>query len=135
MIDDISKVVKGCINCQRAKAVQPLKDGKAVAIVPDRPFSVVGVDICGPLPKSPDHNFRYIVVFVDHFSRWIRLVPITEKQMTSEAIANIFLSKWVKDYNAPQLLVSDSGSQFTADVMTELGRKLGVRMHAFPAES
>ena len=130
---DVKGLVRGCLSCQRSKAVQPKQQGEAMVVVPDTPFSVVGVDICGPFPKSNKHDFRHIVVFVDHYSRWIRLVPI--KEATTESIANAFLKSWVNDFGTPELLVSDSGSQFTSDIMTDMGLKLGIKMHAFPAES
>ena len=84
---DVKGLVRGCLSCQRSKAVQPKQQGEAMVVVPDTPFSVVGVDICGPFPKSNKHEFRHIVVFVDHYSRWIRLV-----QATTESIANAFRS-------------------------------------------
>lgn len=130
---DVKDMVKGCLSCSRSKAVQPKHDGDAVVVVPDTPFSVVGVDLCGPFPKSNQHDYRHIAVFVDHYSRWIRLVPL--KEATAVSVSNALLKSWVRDFGTPELLVSDSGSQFTADVMTDIGLQLGIKMHAFPAES
>ena len=133
MSADVKSMVKGCLSCNRSKAVQPQNQGEAMVVVPDTPFSVVGVDLCGPLPKSNSHNYRYIAVFVDHYSRWIRLVPLEEA--TAQAVADAFLKSWINDFGTPELLVSDSGAQFTSDIMTDIGLQLGIRMHAFPAES
>ena len=130
---DVKDMVKGCLSCNRSKAVQPKHDGEAVVVVPDTPFSVVGVDLCGPFPKSNQHDYRHIAVFVDHYSRWIKLVPL--KEATAISVSNALLRSWVRDFGTPELLVSDSGSQFTADVMTDIGLQLGIKMHAFPAES
>ena len=86
---DVRDMVRGCLSCSRSKAVQPKHDGKAVVVVPDTPFSVVGVDLCGPFPKSNQHDYRHIAVFVDHYSRWIRLIPL--KEATAVNVSNALL--------------------------------------------
>ena len=133
MKSDIKEVVNGCLACVRSKATQPRDQGPAMAVIPEAPFTVVGADIAGPFPPSESHKYRYIITFVDHYSRWIRLVPIVEAD--AKSVANALLKHWVKDYGVPDLLVSDKGSQFTSEVMTETANYLGIKLHTFPAES
>ena len=133
MTDDVRDVVQGCISCARSKPGRPRDQGPAIAVIPEAPFTVVGADLAGPFPPSTIHKYRYILTFVDHYSRWIKLVPLVEA--TATAVAEALLKYWVRDYGVPDLLVSDKGSQFTAEVMTETANYLGIKLHTFPAES
>ena len=130
---DVTDMVRGCFACLRSKVTQPKGDGKAISVVPSKPFAVVGADVIGPFPKSSKHDYRYIIIFVDHYSRWIRLVPVAN--VTAEEVADAMLKSWIKDFGTPELLVTDQGSVFTADVITCLTALMGFKIHAFPAES
>ena len=133
MVDDVREIVRGCLSCARSKPGRPRDQGPAMAVIPEAPFTVVGADLAGPFPPSTVHKYRYILTFVDHYSRWIKLVPLVEA--TATAVAEALLKHWVRDYGVPDLLVSDKGSQFTAEVMTETANYLGIKLHTFPAES
>ena len=61
------------------------------------------------------------------------LVPVAN--VTAQDVATAMMEKWIKDFGHPELLVTDQGSVFTADVITNLTALLGFKIHAFPAES
>jgi uncharacterized protein YihD (DUF1040 family) len=48
------------------------------------------LDFAGPLPLMVRHN-RYVLVMVEHFSKWIALVPSSDK--SSEEIMYAFLDR------------------------------------------
>ena len=139
MSRDIGDFIAGCLPCQRAKATQPMSHGKSMAVVPERPFSVVGMDVYGPFPitsseTEDDRGYRYVVSIVCHYSRWVKLIPI-KGEPTAAVIANVLVYQWIRDFSVPQLLATDKDSVFRAQLTQEVGRLLGIRMHVFPAES
>ena len=67
---------------------------------------------------------------MDHFTRWIALVPL--KNATSVEISEAFFKHWIRDFGVPQLVVMDSGSNFNSEFYVELSRHLGIDVHAFP---
>ena len=51
-----------------------------------RPLERVSADICGPMP-TPDctWNYKYLLVFVDHYSRYTWIFPLLTKDMAIRA--------------------------------------------------
>ena len=139
MSRDIGDFVSGCLACQRAKATQPLGEGKTMTVVPERPFGVMGMDVYGPFPVTSseceeDRGYRYIISMVDYYSRWIKLIPVKEDP-TAETVARVLVYQWIRSFSVPELVATDKDSVFRAQLTQEVGRLLGIRMHVFPAES
>ena len=93
MREEAEQYVAACLPCTKAKSTKPLHDCQALVVVPETPFSVVGVDVYSPFPTmagedEEDRGYRYIVTIVDHYSRWVRLVPMREAP-TAASIAEV----------------------------------------------
>lgn len=67
------------------------------------------LDFVGPLPLTVRHN-RYVLVMVEHFSKWIELVPSPDK--SSEGIMYAFLDKVLSHFGAPVKVLTDQGTEF-----------------------
>ena len=52
MKEDIEVYVSRCLACARAKPALNAHSGEAMAVIPETPFSVVGIDVYGPLPVT-----------------------------------------------------------------------------------
>ena len=130
---DITEFVQGCVACQRCKHGKPSKQGHMMSICPQIPFSLVSMDIYGPLPVTSGTKMRYVLSIMDQFTRWVVLVPL--QKIDAETVAQAFVDHWLSFYGTPDLLVMDSGSNFKSSFFTELNRLLGVEVHAFPAMS
>jgi hypothetical protein len=81
------------------------------------------MDYLGPLPVSTRGD-RYILVFADHFSKWVEAiaVPAADAATTADALyRNIFCR-----FGTPTTLLSDRGTHFTADLVASLCRFLGI---------
>ena len=75
------------------------------------PFVVWGLDMVGPL-KGGSHKKKYLLVIADKFNKWIEVKPVK----TSEAGPVIdFISSVVHRYGVPHSIITDNGSNFTAD--------------------
>ncbi len=55
------------------------------------------------------HN-RYVLVMVEHFSKWIELVPSLDK--SSEGVAYVFLDRVFSHFGAPAEVLTDQGTKF-----------------------
>jgi hypothetical protein len=127
---DINEFVDGCLACARAKTKRPHRSGKTIRVFPEQPLSVVGLDVYGPLPVTAE-GYTHILTVQDHFSRFVKLIPIRETD--SETLAQALFNEWIRDYGQPELIVFDSGSNFRSALFTELGRLMGIDMHPFPS--
>jgi hypothetical protein len=68
-----------------------------------------GVDLCGPFPATGRGN-QYILVAVEHYSKHLELVPISNKEpaTTAAALAAAVLGR----YGSPAELVTDRGGEW-----------------------
>lgn len=101
-----SRIMEHIKKCQ----VCPLYKGSTLAPapaltynVPDRPFLRVSVDILSGFPLSSSGN-KYMLVFINAFSKYCELVPITDK--SANTVARAFLERIICRHSTPYQIVS-----------------------------
>jgi transposase-like protein len=70
------------------------------------------LDFAGPLPLTVRHN-RYVLVMMEHFSKWIELVPSPNK--SNEGVAYAFLDRVLSHFGAPAEVLIDQGTEFQGE--------------------
>lgn len=122
---DVKRFCRSCDICQRTvpKGRQiraPL--GKTPVI--DVPFRRVAVDLVGPLQPITDKGNRYILTLVDYATRYPEAValPSIETERVAEALIDIFCR-----VGFPREMLTDMGSQFTSELMSEVSRLISLR--------
>ena len=89
----------------------------------DTPFKRVAVDVVGPTEPRSDKKSRYILIMIDYATRYPEAValPSIEKERVAEALVEMF-----RRVGIPDKMLTDCGSQFTAEVMKEVSRLLSL---------
>jgi hypothetical protein len=85
----------------------------------------------GPYPADSDGNTA-IIVIIDTFSRFVELYPA--KDGTAKEAAKALLTH-VGRYGAPYQLLSDNGSQYVNETITELVQLIGIEHNTILAYS
>jgi hypothetical protein len=119
MFAQVRKEVSSCTVCDRVKANFEVKDPTLKLLPIMGMFYRWGVDLCKMPSKSVSGN-RYVVVMIEHFSKWIELVPIPEKTSHHTAAA---LRGVLCKYGAPAEVLMDQGEEFQgefAELLIEL---------------
>eukprot|EP00873_Tetraselmis_striata_P008292 jgi/Tetstr1/428556/TSEL_018550.t1 len=82
-------------------------------------FYRFSVDSAGPLPTSSEGH-KYVIVIVEHFSKWIELVPVRdlEASTTAKALHQRVLAR----YGAPVEVVTDNGTEYQGAFREQLER-------------
>jgi hypothetical protein len=70
------------------------------------------LDFAGPLPLIIQHN-KYVLVMVEHFSKWIELVPSLDK--SSKGITYAFLDRVLSHFGAPAEVLTNQGTNFQGE--------------------
>ena len=85
----------------------------------DTPFKRVAVDIVGPIEQRSEKRNRYILTMIDYATRYPEAValPSIETERVAEALVEMFSRVGI-----PDEMLTDCGSQFTAEVMKEVSR-------------
>jgi len=89
----------------------------------DTPFKRVAIDLVGEIFPASSCGHRYILTVVDFATRYPEAVALknTSTTVVAEALVIIFARVGV-----PDEVLSDQGTQFTGDLMKEVGRLLSI---------
>ena len=118
----MSRFCKSCDICQRTiqkGRVTKVPLGKLPLI--DTPFKRVAVDKVGPIEPRSERKSRYILTMIDYATRYPEAVALSgiETERVAEALVEMF-----SRVRIPDEMLTDCGSQFTAEVMKEVSRLL-----------
>ena len=72
-------------------------------------FYRLSVDLAGPFPQSEFGNY-YIMVMIEHFSKWVEVVAIPTKE--SSKTAWVFRQYVLCRYGAPPEVLTEEGTEF-----------------------
>ena len=123
MATDLYDFEHKCESCMRGKVPRRGPVGKLHPISVAGVFDMLGMDILGPLPRTR-RGYAYVIVFMDYASRYAVLQPL--RTQTAAEVARVFVKRICLERAAPRRLLSDLGSAFVGQLMTEVYRVFGV---------
>jgi len=120
----IDKYVGACNNCIRSKprisqGFKQLKPNKT----PERRWGMITMDFIMPLPKSEGNTG--ILVVVDRLTKMVHFIAI-RKEITALETAETLMRNVFKLHRLPDKIISDRGTQFAANVIQEMYKKLDI---------
>ena len=122
-----SDLCNSCPTCQLYKVSAQKDSPPMIKINASQPFDLVTADLI-QLPRTSSGSIGCLVV-LDHFSKWLVCVPITNKR--AETIANIFLSRVLPVLpTKPNRILTDNGKEFSSDIFASLCDQYGIT-HVF----
>jgi hypothetical protein len=98
--------VRTCEGCQFYARKSNLPAHVLQTIPITRPFAVWGLDIVGPLRKTPG-GYTHLFVAIDKFSKWVEVRPITNLR-AEQAVT--FFTDIVYRFGVPNSIITDNGS-------------------------
>jgi len=122
---DVGKYVEGCNLCQQMKNRTEEPAGKLkLSEVPQKTRTHLTVDFIMKLPVVAEKDA--ILVVCNRLSKMMHFVATTEG-ISAEGLARLLQDNVWKLHGLPESVVSDRGPQFTAELMKELNRMLGIK--------
>ena len=113
----IKGFVSRCPTCQTRKLALPVSVSPLQPIVAHEPCELVHIDVTGPLTRTEQNN-RYIIVMIDHFSKWCECVVTTN--FTAQITAKCLMDRVVCRFGAPRQVVTDQGTNFESHLFKSL---------------
>ncbi|KAL0230938.1 hypothetical protein GEMRC1_010343 [Eukaryota sp. GEM-RC1] len=105
-----------------------VQSGHPSSLWADKPFSKINVDTIGPLSPDADGN-RFILVFVDSFTRFTILVPIIDLNAKEAAYALVFNVCGI--FGIPYSIYSDNGPEFANATFNAVCQLLAIENSTF----
>jgi len=122
-------IVRNCTVCNkshrggrmpRQTALRPMREF--------RPMSVLHADLVGPIPVGSNgkgqYGFQYILSVIDSATHYLWLIPLRNK--TAETVANALYEDVIDRTSVPSAILTDLGSEFTAEILDRLYARLGI---------
>ena len=122
---DVGRYCQSCDICQRTIA-----KGKVANVSLEKmpivgiPFERVTVDLIGPITPASERGHRYILSIVDYATHYPEAVAL--KKISTEDVAEALVGVFSR-VGIPKEILSDCGTQFTSDLMHEIGRLLSLK--------
>ncbi len=88
------------------------------------PWSDFQIDRIGPLPRSKWGN-KYFLILVCEFTKWIECLPAPND--TAETTACLLMNHIFSRFGLPLRVNSDRRTHFTAEIMQEVWKLLGIQ--------
>ena len=119
---DVAEYCRGCAVCQKSSHHRVRHAPLVPLPVIDEPFRRIAMDIIGPLPRSRSGK-RYVLVVCDYATRYPEAVPLKsiDAAHIAEELVNLFSRVGV-----PEEILTDQGSNFTSQLLTEMYRMLHI---------
>jgi len=88
------------------------------------PFSRVAIDLVGPFTPASERGNKYVLTLIDYATRYPEAVALKniDTITVAESLVEIFSRVGI-----PREILSDRGSQFKSDLMSEIHRLLSVK--------
>src|SRR3954471_4708712 len=130
-MNDAKDIVRRCKGCQRF-ADKPHAPGSELRPIPLAwPFSQLGLDMIGKLPRSLKGGHVYLLIAVDKFTKWIEAMPVIN-QKGKTAIK--FFESIVYKFGVPHSIITYNGSNFISKEFEDFCEDLGINItYAFVA--
>src|SRR5713226_3784765 len=124
----IYNYVDGCAICQSTKNLPNRPKVPLHPIPPEKdvtPFATVSLDFITELPLS--NGFNAIAVFVDHDVTKAVVIAPCHTTITAEQTAELYQNHVWRHFSLPSKVISDCGTQFTANFTKALCASLGIQ--------
>jgi hypothetical protein len=120
MYEQVRFEVCACATCDRIKASFEVRDTVLKSLPIMGLFYRWGVDLC-KMPHTSEDGNKYVVVMIEHFTKWVELVPIPEKSSFYTAAA---LKGVLTRFGAPAEVLTDQGEEFQREFAALLQKLL-----------
>ena len=122
--DDVTICIQKCDTCAADKRPKKTPRAPLGSLRFGAPGDCIATDYFGSLPVT-DRGNRYILLFTDHFTKNVEIVPVSD--MTAEVRAMRLLNEVISRWECPLAIHSDQGRTFESKIFKELCRMLEVR--------
>ncbi|CAF5222065.1 unnamed protein product, partial [Rotaria magnacalcarata] len=125
MIDDIRNYVKSCLPCLQNNHLRQKPPGALKPIKPpEGVWQLLTMDFHGPITPTTKNGNKYIIALTDVLSKFV--ITKAVRDCTASTAARFLTEEVLLKYGTPKCILTDNGTHFTAAMMTELLKKIGV---------
>ncbi|XP_039683823.1 uncharacterized protein [Medicago truncatula] len=126
MLKDCIEFAKGCQGCQKYAGIQRVPASELHSIIKPWPFIGWALDVIGEIKPTSSKGYRYILVGIDYFTKWIEAIPL--KDVTQEEVISFIQKFIIYRFGIPETITTDQGSVFTGRKMSKFAEDTGFKL-------
>jgi hypothetical protein len=127
MYSDLNKFIQKCTVCQTLKnpvGHQRIRPSSLARPVPLKPWDVISTDIMH-LPQSAN-SFKYILLFVDNFSRNIEAQPLVA--VNGQAVSEVLIKDVICRHGCPMEIICDNATYYVKGELVKVCDFYGIKL-------
>jgi hypothetical protein len=127
MYTDLIEFIQKCDSCQRLKnpvGHLRIRPSTLARPVPLKPWDVVATDVLH-LPESAN-SYKYIILFVDTFSRLIEAVPLIA--VNGENVSGVLVKEVVCRHGCPVEIICDNATYYVKGELVKVCDFYGIKL-------
>ncbi|KAG1941678.1 retrotransposable element [Pimephales promelas] len=121
----VAEYIKECLICCQFQPANPHHRAPLQRRKVTFPWSDLQIDWVGPLPRSTRGN-KYFLTVVCQFTKWVECLPAPND--TAQTTAYLLMNHIFSRFGLPMSVNSDRGTHFTAEIMQQIWKLLGVHV-------
>ena len=126
MLKDCIEFAKGCQECQKHSGIQRVPASELHSIVKPWPFRGWALDIIGEIKPKSSKDYRYILVGIDYFTKWVDAIPLPD---VTQGVVIEFIQKYIIHiFGIPESITIDQGSPFAGRKMVKFAEDTGYKL-------
>ncbi|CAF3126930.1 unnamed protein product [Rotaria sp. Silwood2] len=125
MTSGIKNHIKSCIPCLQNNHLRRKPPGTLQPIKPPEGiWQLLTMDFHGPITPTTKQGNRYIISLTDVMSKFV--IAKAVRDATATTAAHFLTEEVILKYGTPKCILTDNGTHFTAEMMNQLFKKLGI---------
>jgi len=123
----LRKFINACGACQFANSRCTGSPGPMQLVDPPlQPFERIGMDYMGPFPTTHPHQNKYILVVIDHLTRYVEASPC--KAADTKSAIQVLKESVILRHSCPSEILCDNGSCFRSSEFQSFCREYGTKL-------
>lgn len=121
---DVEQWCSSCIVCASVNQGRPGRTNLRRPDPPKGPWESLQLDFIGPLPSARG-GYRYCLVIIDKFSKWVEAIPT--RNNTANSVARVLANQIIPLWGTPLQIESDQGTHFTSQITQQVCKLLHIK--------
>ena len=114
----VARLCKKCHKCQVHGDLILVPPHELNVMISTGPFVSWGMDVIGPIEPAASNGYRFILVAIDYFTKWVE--PASKKSVTKKVVADFVHNNLICRFGVPESSLLINGAYLNSHLMRDI---------------